>query len=357
MSMFDDVLGMGRTSVIEGAYEPEVEEITLESAGEIPSYMDPIEFMTQVACEQEMNMQRLDMAILAEEYMYLRENGAEMVYEAASIQGVIDKCKKGIDWLWSQITKFFKTVQKKLDEALKLDTRFLSGYKSKALKCTRMVPIRTWLDVLDTDVIAKTAPESYKLFTIAAALAYDNIGHAKEDEDLVAEYHKSLGGEDVTVKEICTKMLKVAKHGPDENSDAKTPTKEYKASELVKWFEGSKKSKQTVKKSYDDNKKIINQMYKGAKKMESIAKTARVISNEESRSIHQSVKLINRIGKDLTVVNKTVVKIINLQRSTLKKGIVKAAALGSGTITDADKARMKAESASMIESVQFGEIL
>lgn len=358
MSMFDDVLGMGRTSVCEGAYEPEVEEITMESVGEIPSYMDPIEFMTQVACEQEMNMQRLDMAIMAEEYVYLRENGKEMVNEAASVQGIVDKFKKGVDWLWNNITKFFKEVQKKVEEALKLDTRFLAAYETKAKKVSNVKFVTVFTP--DTIKCANTyshANEFFKSITGEVAKIYNRVESIGADETFESIKKKAnanifgaFAGEDPTAKNVTKYMLNFAK-----GKDMSPVEKEFSVDTLLKDFKDSKNQKELLKSAYTDNKKAINQMYKGAKKLESLAKKHKVLSTDESKKIHIGVKVINSLGRDLTIVNKGMVKIMNQQRSALKKGIVKAASLGSDSVQKANKAAT--ESASMIESVQFGEIL
>ena len=134
MSMFNDVLGFGRSSVYESmmddTIEPEIADMTLENAADIDE--DPMDFMLRVAYENHMNMMNLDTAIIAEEYIYLRENGQEMVTEAGKIETVINKCKEMIKKLWEKIQSFFKTVIKKFTDALKLDQRFLDKYESKA---------------------------------------------------------------------------------------------------------------------------------------------------------------------------------------------------------------------------------
>ena len=164
MSMFEDVMGFGRTSVMEsmmGGFEPELEETTLESVEELGDGVDPMDFMLQVAYENEMNMKNLDIAIMAEEYVFLRESGQEMVYEDTKLQSIIDKFKSGVKWLWEQIQKFFKTVQKKFDEILKLDDRFLDKYKDKAAGKTAM--INGWaIEALDCDAIADVGESSIK---------------------------------------------------------------------------------------------------------------------------------------------------------------------------------------------------
>lgn len=364
MSMFDDVLGMGRTSVCEGAYEPEVEEITMESVGEIPSYMDPIEFMTQVACEQEMNMQRLDMAILAEEYMYLRENGKEMVNEAASIQGLLDKFKKGIDWLWDNITKFFKEVQKRFDDAIKLDDRFLSAYEARAKKVDE-VSIVSGFDaagLCDVDGTSKKANERLEATAKEVAKIFNKIENLGKDDtyeslvkaarDTIFAGNAKYDDTNNTSKAVM-KALAADYTSKSSNDNAKSRT--VNVEKAIKAFKDSKKAKAGIKEAYATNKKAINQMYKGAKKLESLAKKHRVLSTDESKSIHIGVKAINTLGKDLTVINKGYVKIINMKRSYLKKAIVKAANMGSDKIQDAKKSAQ--ESASLIDSVQFGEIL
>ena len=360
MSMFDDVLGMGRTSSItEGALEPEVEAITMESVADIPDYMDPMEFMTQVACEQEMNMQRLDMAIMAEEYVYLRENGEEMVNETASIQGVISKFKQGIDWLWGKIQTFFKTVLKKVDEALKLDDRFLSAYEDKAKKVKSVKVSATFSN--DAGFKCETTYASAKKYfegiTGEVSKIYNRIESIGKDEtvdsikkDAVKSIFGSYVKDEATAKSIMKALLKDQKGNGETNKPMEFT---FDVAETIKNFKSSKKQKELLKSAYSDNKKAINQMYKGAKKLESLAKKHKVLSTEHSKRIHIGVKVINSLGRDLTIVNKAMVKVMNIQRSTMKKVIVKAASMGSDAIQNANKAAT-GESASLIEAVQIG---
>lgn len=368
MSMFDDVLGMGRTSsVMEGALEPEVEAITMESVADIPDYMDPMEFMTQVACEQELNMQRLDMAILGEEYMYLRENGTEMVNEAVTIQGVIDKFKKGIDWLWGKITSFFKEVQKKFDEALKLDQRFLDKYKKKASEYTGE-PIHykaRWnVGALTFEELKEKATKLYGNLEKAASQTFANIEKIGKDSTFDAEMDKAMR---IVYADGATPI----KDGTRTSSLMKALLKDYKDSDkqanqvcypgsqgvdrVIKAFEGSKAIKAQVKQAYADNKKNINIYYKAAKKMESLSKKYRVLPTDQSKGIHIGVKVINRLGKELTIANKTYIKLINMHRSLCKQIIVKAATKNADSGAIAKAKEIQHNSASLIESVQFGE--
>ena len=133
MSMVNDIFGIGRTAYTESTdtIEPEIADMKLEDAEDLDKGTDLMEFMTGVAYECDMNMRNLEMAIVADEFNYLRENGQEMVYEEGRIQGIIDKFKANCKWLWEQIQKYYKAALKKIEEVTKFDTRFLNKYKSK----------------------------------------------------------------------------------------------------------------------------------------------------------------------------------------------------------------------------------
>ena len=113
MSMFDDVLGFGRTSVAESmevdTLEPEIAGMSLEEAADIDE--DPMDFMLSVAYENEMNMMNLNAAIVAEEYIYLRENGEEMVTEAGKIESIISRAKQMITKSGTAVC-IYRTIQR-----------------------------------------------------------------------------------------------------------------------------------------------------------------------------------------------------------------------------------------------------
>ena len=376
MSMFDDVLGMGRTSsIIEGAIEPELEEITMESATDIPSYMDPMEFMTQVACEQELNMQRLDMAILAEEYVYLRENGVEMVEESAvdTALGLVKKCQEGIMRVWEKIQSFFKMVQTKLREADKRDELFIKAYKEKAIAGgTVKVTVNNVISSSDLNTINTNAKNFYKKTIKAANDIYVGARtNTSESKDLVAEALRTIFGDKVTdsnntAKAILKQMVKDAK-----DTKGKDSTSELQMSpeDACKEFLTAKDLKNDLKDSYNNSKKIINSLLKSAKGIEGTLKKKKVLPTDESKKVHQSVKAISAVQKILVQTNKTEVKLFNMRKAMLKKIILASAAQGSKKIgkgaavskdiSDAyDKhgvGGIQLNSASLIESVQFGE--
>ncbi len=337
MSMFDDVLGFGRSSVMEsmtGGFEPEVEETTLESVSALDESVDPMDFILQVAYENEMNMKNLDMAIMAEEYMFLRESGQEMVYEGSAITSIIDKFKAGVKWLWENIQKFFKSVMKKIDDALKLDQRFLDKYKKKAAGKTAMIAGNKAL--MDTDSIKtqaellmnKIADKSREVFDELEkndnAISYDTIDDIMKDLGIGENYFSNA------IKGVAPKKEQ----------------QKFSADDAITQFEKSKKVKDGIKKIYSDNKKVINEHIKAAKKMESAAKKHKIVPTETSKAIHSTVKVLNKLGSTLTLTNKTYVKIINLARAQYKAIIVAAAAKATSENTN--------ESVSIIDSIEFG---
>lgn len=337
MSMFDDVLGFGRSSVMEsmtGGFEPEVEETTLESVSALDESVDPMDFILQVAYENEMNMKNLDMAIIAEEYMFLRESGQEMVYEGSAITSIIDKFKAGVKWLWENIQKFFKSVMKKIDDALKLDQRFLDKYKKKAAGKTAMIAGNKAL--MDTDSVKtqaellmnKIADKSREVFDELEkndnAISYDTIDDIMKDLGIGENYFSNA------IKGVAPKKEQ----------------QKFSADDAITQFEKSKKVKDGIKKIYSDNKKVINEHIKAAKKMESAAKKHKIVPTETSKAIHSTVKVLNKLGSTLTLTNKTYVKIINLARAQYKAIIVAAAAKATSENTN--------ESVSIIDSIEFG---
>ena len=337
MSMFDDVMGFGRTSVMEsmmGEFEPEVEETTLESVAALDESVDPMDFILQVAYENEMNMKNLDMAIMAEEYMFLRESGQEMVYEGSAITSIIDKFKAGVKWLWENIQKFFKSVMKKIDDALKLDQRFLDKYKKKAAGKTAMIAGNKALMDIDSAktqaelLMNKIADKSREVFDELEkndnAISYDTIDDIMKDLGIGENYFSNA------IKGVAPKKEQ----------------QKFSADDAITQFEKSKKVKDGIKKIYSDNKKVINEHIKAAKKMESAAKKHKIVPTETSKAIHSTVKVLNKLGSTLTLTNKTYVKIINLARAQYKAIIVAAAAKATSENTN--------ESVSIIDSIEFG---
>lgn len=344
MSMFDDVMGFGRTSVMEsmmGEFEPELEETTLESVAALDESVDPMDFILQVAYENEMNMKNLDMAIMAEEYMFLRESSQEMVYEETKMQSIIDKFKAGVKWLWENIQKFFKTVMKKIDDALKLDQRFLDKYEKKAAGKTAMV--KGAASLMDIKSIGEKGKELIGNVAELSSITFDDLSKKDIAVSYDAEQLKDLyrlAGVDITDENDTTKavMRALLKDKKEERKE-----QQFKADDAIKQFKESKGVRESLKQCYSENKKAVNAQIKAAKKMESAAKRAKIIPTETSKAIHKTIKVLNKLGSLMTLENRTYVKLINMARSQYKAIIVSAAAKD-----------VKTESTSIIDSVGFG---
>lgn len=344
MSMFDDVLGLGRSSVtesmMEDTLEPEIAGMTLEGAADIDD--DPMDYMLRVAYENEMNMMNLDAAIVAEEYIYLRENGQEMVTEAGKLDSIIGKAKQMLTGLWAKIQAFFKSVMKKVDDALKLDQRFLDKYESKA--AGNKATVKGDISLLKVGSIASDGVAMMKKIGETAQAEFivatdnDNPNNSDKDE-FMNMLRKYLGGANVeSPKEIMKAIVKGYKGEKDS-------TITVDANSAIANFKASKKAKEYLKNAYDQNKKNINNWMKGLKKLETATKKYKVIPTTVSKSVHKSVKNLSKAGSVLTLVNRTFVKAINMSRSFCKAVIIQAAA-------KADPAQQSAqgESASLIES-------
>ena len=348
MSMFDDVLGFGRSSVMESltadTLEPEIAGMTLEEAADIDE--DPMDFMLKVAYENEMNMMNLDAAIVAEEYIYLRENGEEMVTEAGKIESIISRAKQMIMSLWNKIQSFFKTVLKKIDEALHLDKRFLDKYKSKAVKYSAKV--KGDVALLEIENIGDNGIDLLDKLAALGTTIYDRIRrdeNAKNTNvDVVNKiFMKEFGGSQEGIETPKDIMKAILKKNKDDAAMVTVAGKD-----AVDAFEKSPKVKEKLKKAYDTNKKGINNQLKTVKKMESVAKKFRVIPTDESKYIHVTVKSLNKIGSYMTMVNRTYVKLINRSRSFCKAVIISAAAKA-----DSGDKKAKNESTSLIDAFEI----
>ena len=343
MSMFDDVLGFGRTSVMESmsddALEPEIAGMTLEEAADIDD--DPMDFMLKVAYENEINMKNLDAAIIAEEYLYLRENGQEMVTEAGKLESIIGRAKEMVQTLWGKIQSFFKAVMKKIDDVLKLDQRFLDKYESKA--AGNKATVKGDISLLKVGGIASDGVAIMRKIGETAQAEFvvatdnDNPNYSEKD-DFMNLLKKDIGGDVESPKELMKLIIKGYKGEKDS-------TVTVDANAAISNFKASKKAKEYLKKAYDTNKKNINDWTKGLKKLEASMKKYKVIPTTMSKNVHKSVKNLNKAGTVLTLVNRTFVKAINMSRSFCKAVIIQAAAKADPTV--------KGESASLIEAFEL----
>lgn len=81
----------------------------------------PFEFMTQAIYEHQLNMERIEKAMMLEEYYYLLENGQEMPILESAIGEFFKKIKNAIISLWNKIKEFFKSIFSKSGAASKIN--------------------------------------------------------------------------------------------------------------------------------------------------------------------------------------------------------------------------------------------
>lgn len=310
MSMFDDVLGLGRTAAIDEAVEPELENDDFDSVESLDESVDPMDYILTAVFENEMNMANLDAAIMCEEYSYLKENGTEMVYEAVSISSIIEKAKKAVMSLWKKIQSFLKKAQDKLTS--KLDNAFLKKYEDKAKG--KKGTINGYDDLFKLSAWQNDAKKGFADLEKAANIVYQAATADNPVFPNVDEFMKSYSSNKENAKEFF-KSIK----------DSKQMTT-FSADEAITVFKSIGDAKSDIKTAYDSSKKNINLQLKALKKMESVAKKARIIPTKASGNIHKAVKVVNKIGSALAMLNRMYVRTINMAKSQAKAVIVAAAA-------------------------------
>lgn len=83
---------------------------------------DPFEFITAAIYENQLNFERIEKALMLDEYYYLLENSKEMVYESNIITSFFGKILQAIKSIWEKIKEFFKSIfskEKQVTEANK----------------------------------------------------------------------------------------------------------------------------------------------------------------------------------------------------------------------------------------------
>ncbi len=102
---------------------------------------DPFEFLTEAMYQNVINANNISIAVLADKYKYLRENGEEMVGEAAEAQnekkkGAIGKWFKRVAAAWH---KFISTI---LEKMTRMQAKFLMLFKKAKAIARENMPKR-----------------------------------------------------------------------------------------------------------------------------------------------------------------------------------------------------------------------
>lgn len=350
MSMFDDVaLGLGRTSVMESALEPELANDDFDSVEPLDDSVDSMDFMMEAAFNNELNMRNLDTALMYGEYNYLRENGTEMIYEASQISNMIERAKKFVQRMWEQIQKFLRTQADRIVN--KADTAFLRKYEEKAKKGKAKVKATT--DLLNINKIKSTgegiienvAKAADKVATKAVGVVVTtNDDGTKTVQDRVKgpeydEYETILKkefGNKSTFSDYLDEEFKIFKTDTDTTEivvDGKT---------AVTNFRAVLEAKKLLRETYDKNKKAVNSQLKGLKKLETSAKKFKIIPTDASSEIHKAVRTVNKLSSNLSQTNRVTIKYMNRCKAANKAAILgsAAAAQASGQVTGTGESAM-----------------
>ena len=322
MSMMDNILGMGRYGYVNESVEPELADCDLDYVDALDESVDPMDFILSAIYENQMNMVNIDMAIMCEEFAYLRENGEEMIYEANKLTTILDKCKSTIMSIWNKIQSFLKTAQEKLIS--KKDEAFLRKYEDDA-KGNNGV-INGYKNLFDTEYYVGEANDAFdELSEIADTITrYSTgdyiLGKDKKADDFFKFIDDAINGKEGTKAGI-KNMFK-------EINDNKKTRIVVSAEDAIKTFNEITENKNKIKTAYNESKDNINKQLKAVKTLENSLKKFKVIPTEASSHVHRCVRAINKVGSALAMVNRSYIRALSIAKSQAKAAIVSAATAG-----------------------------
>ena len=337
MSMLDDVLGLGRTGAVQESaeFEPELENCTLESATDLSDDIDLNEFMIEAAFNNERNMIAIDNAIMCEEYSYLLNNGSEMVYEAGTISNIIEAAKKAVLKVWDTIQSYLKSVQNAINATA--EANFKKKYRTIA--SVGSVKINGSKALFDTS--EARVKQAFNMLKQCATA----IGDAKSAETAENTVNKLFKVKSMDkVQEAIDKMVGVVKKSDMDAFEAS-------ATDAWKFLDSYSSMKATVKTLYGESKKLVSDVIKSLKDLEKNAKTKKIIPTEESKKIHDRVKLANKCSSLIIYTNRASVKKINQGRSQAKAVIIAIAKKNAEAKQEA--AQVESATGSYLDNIEF----
>lgn len=180
---------------------------------------DPFEFLTEAMYQNVINANNISIAVLADKYKYLRENGEEMIDEAAEAQE--EKKKNAVQkWFASAIEKVQSFINTVVAKMLSLQAKFLALFKKakvasigdsnlKGIQVSAYTPdeIETWF----TNTGVKNAQKGI------------DSKYPKSDEKTTTTFEKEMK----IIKSYGTNIKKVKKLGNDTKKELSRAAKEY----------------------------------------------------------------------------------------------------------------------------------
>ena len=316
----------------------ELDGITLENADYVGTSL--AEHAIQSMYEFQMNMANIDAAAVCEEYMYLKENGVEMIGESAwdTIKGWFEKVKEAIIELWRKITSFFKSVFKKIDEFISNDTIWVKAYQNKVSEISGTVnflhPVKMPIDSeTDTDemvgaydrittIIGKVSSlDEAKNFITKFTVADGDNAPKRSERSMIRVITANLPGTEHgcdNVQEYKKALQQYYKNSKDKITSADAKSIKNAMDYVSKFYDEKKK----LKKAYDKNKKIIDKSLTYVKNYERTCEK----DEKDLPAAKAAVKYLNTGLSIVTVTNSYCVQMINAKRIGCKALVKEAVA-------------------------------
>ena len=352
--VYDTLFGLGRSmsSVTEGAMDPEIEAITMESVEECAG--DPFEFATAIMYENEMAMQNLDMAVMCCEYAYLKENGTEMVYEAGVLKNFFDSAKKKVKEWWEKIVKFFKKVFNYVANFVRTDEQFVKKYEAAAKKAGKVSGLKFKGYNYDTEVPAKMmAVVTDQVSKVPAGVK--STGGQYQDDAMETKMNKMRGSickagnssaeAEITASDFVASVQTALRGGDKEKVEISV----FDCVKAIDEIKNAKKTKKDLQTLFDKAKALSNQALSALSDIETeTTKAAKADEANEGKQIaakaaHNGVQFVNALISMATIVNNQGAKMITANNRQNRAFVAKAL---SKSDRDAADAKTLSESAS-----------
>lgn len=333
----DTILGMGRTSIFESAIDDEIASISIDTVDECAG--DPFEFLTAAYYESDMNMMKINQAIMVCEYAYLKENGSEMVYESNVVTSMFHNIGEGIKKAWRKICEFFKSIFSWLENAIRSDKKFVEKYEKKIKDIKGTVDIGKFKGY-SYNKTTKLGGDNANIATNAKAMftnietAAKNAKELKVDgsaitadtktEDFLDELRGKLVNESKCEKSDFAKKVSELFRGEE------VTTTKYSSSDLTPMLEvvkTAKKTKADLKAVYTETKGTVDTLLKTVKALEkksAIDEDKKRKESDTAKAYHVAGTIINSCTNMLTMINNKAGKALTAHNRQCKAVITKA---------------------------------
>ena len=330
----DTILGMGRTSIFESAIDDEIASISIDTVEECAG--DPFEFLTAAYYESDMNMMKINQAIMVCEYAYLKENGTEMVYESNVVTSMFRNIGEGIKKAWRKICEFFKSIFSWLENAIRSDKKFVEKYEKKIKDITGSVNIGDFKgysystsaskysdNPAVADVASKMMGDIKGTAISVKDLANGEITKDTNAEEYVAGIREKALGEKCDKSDFPKKLTELFR-------GAELNQKEFSKSDLESYLEVVKNAKSTkagLKATYSAAKGAVDGLLKAVKALEKKAAAddgKKASESDNAKAYHVAGTIINSCTNMLTMINNKAGKALTAHNRQCKAIVTKA---------------------------------